>query len=91
VTENQKSEKQKSETEGPGFDQALVRLQQLVKSLEAGDLSLEDSLKAFEEGVRLSRSCQAHLSAAEQKVEQLVKAGDDKTAPEMAPFSGDKQ
>ncbi len=84
-------ENQKSSGETPGFDASLARLQQLVKSLEGGDLSLEDSLKAFEEGVQLARACQAHLSAAEQKVEQLVRAGDEKTPPEVAPFSGDKQ
>jgi exodeoxyribonuclease VII small subunit len=83
-------ENQKKSMEAPGFDAALARLQQLVKSLEGGDLALEDSLKAFEEGVQLARSCQAHLSAAEQRVEQLVRGGDDKAAPEVAPFSGEK-
>jgi exodeoxyribonuclease VII small subunit len=80
----------KKPMETPGFNAALVRLQQLVKSLEGGELSLEDSLKAFEEGVQLARSCQAHLSAAEQRVEQLVRGGDEKSAPEVAPFSGEK-
>lgn len=85
------NEKKRNAVETPGFDEALARLQQLVKSLEAGDMSLEDSLKAFEEGVQLARACQTHLTAAEQRVEQLVRGGDDKAAPELAPFSGDKQ
>ncbi len=85
------NENQKNSVQPPAFDAALVRLQQLVKSLEGGDLTLEDSLKAFEEGVQLARACQAHLSAAEQRVEQLVRAGDDKAPPEVAPFSGEKQ
>jgi exodeoxyribonuclease VII small subunit len=85
------NENQKNSVPTPGFDAALVRLQQLVKSLEGGDLSLEDSLKAFEEGVQLARACQAHLSTAEQKVEQLVRAGDERNPPEVAPFSGVKQ
>ncbi|MBU6376031.1 MAG: exodeoxyribonuclease VII small subunit [Bdellovibrionales bacterium] len=75
----------------PGFDAGLTRLQQLVKSLEAGDLSLEDSLRVFEEGVQLARACQAHLTSAEQRVEQLVRGGDEKSPPELAPFAADKQ
>ncbi len=74
----------------PGFDEALSRLQQLVRTLESGELSLEDALKAFEEGVRIARACQGHLAAAEQRVEQLIRGGDDRTHPELGPFSGDK-
>lgn len=57
------------------FEIAYEKLQQSVKKLESGELSLEDSLKAFEEGVQLSRICQEQLTAAEQKVELLVKVG----------------
>lgn len=59
----------------PTFEVAYEKLQQSVKKLESGELSLEDSLRAFEEGVQLSRLCQEHLTAAEQKVELLVKVG----------------
>ncbi len=59
------------------FEQAFSQLQDLVKRLEGGTLPLEESLKAFEEGVRLTRFCQSSLSGAEQKVEQLMKIGGD--------------
>lgn len=55
------------------FEKEIENLQNLVKKLESGELSLEDSMKAFEEGVKLARSCQEKLSAAEKKVELLVK------------------
>jgi exodeoxyribonuclease VII small subunit len=71
------------------FDQSLARLQQLVRKLETGELTLEQSLQAFEEGVGIARQCQAHLTTAEQKVEQLIRGGDEKTAPEVAPFNGE--
>lgn len=59
------------------FESAFTQLQETVKKLESGDLSLEDSLKAFEEGVKLTRFCQESLGAAEQKVEQLLKISAD--------------
>jgi exodeoxyribonuclease VII small subunit len=61
----------------PTFESAFSQLQELVKKLEGGNLPLEESLKAFEEGVRLTRLCQDSLSKAEQKVEQLMKVGAD--------------
>ncbi len=61
------------------FQALMEKLQQTVKRLESGELSLEDSLKSFEEGIKLTRACQAHLSAAEQKVEILMKANQDGT------------
>lgn len=65
-------------TESPNtFETAFSQLQELVKRLEGGSLSLEESLKSFEEGVRLTRYCQESLSVAEQKVEQLMKIGAD--------------
>jgi exodeoxyribonuclease VII small subunit len=59
------------------FEKAFAELQELVKKLEGGTLPLEESLKAFEEGVRLTRHCQDSLSSAELKVEQLLKIGAD--------------
>jgi exodeoxyribonuclease VII small subunit len=50
----------------------LEKLELLVESLEKGDLSLEDSLKAFEAGIKLTRQCQETLAAAEQKVQLLI-------------------
>ncbi|TBU95889.1 exodeoxyribonuclease VII small subunit [Phytopseudomonas dryadis] len=54
------------------FEQSLTDLQNLVERLENGELSLEDSLSAFEQGIRLTRECQAALTQAEQKVQILL-------------------
>ncbi|MCJ8170184.1 exodeoxyribonuclease VII small subunit [Atopomonas sediminilitoris] len=56
----------------PDFETALNELQTLVTQLESGELSLEASLSAFEQGVRLTRECQQSLSQAEQKVKILL-------------------
>ena len=56
----------------PDFEQSLRELEQIVHQMEQGELSLEDSLKYFERGIELTRSCQATLRLAEQKVEQLL-------------------
>lgn len=54
------------------FEQSLIQLEQIVQSLESGELSLEESLKAFEKGIKLTADCQSLLSEAEQKVEMLT-------------------
>jgi exodeoxyribonuclease VII small subunit len=54
------------------FEQSLGQLEQLVDQMEVGDLSLEESLKAFEAGVKLTRECQQALNEAEQKVTLLM-------------------
>lgn len=72
-----------------GFEQSMERLQTIVRKLEGGELPLEESLSLFEEGVRLSKECQAHLGSAELKVEQLLKAGSD-GGIETRPFSTPK-
>ena len=59
------------------FEQQLESLETLVESLESGDLSLEDSLKSFETGIKVARECQQALKAAEQKVELLMRQGDE--------------
>jgi exodeoxyribonuclease VII small subunit len=53
------------------FESGLAELETLVQAMEAGDMSLEDSLKAFERGMALSGSCQKALSAAELKIQTL--------------------
>lgn len=58
------------------FEQQLASLEALVESLEGGELSLEESLKAFEQGIKVARECQTALKDAEQKVEVLTKQGD---------------
>ncbi|WP_295875476.1 exodeoxyribonuclease VII small subunit [uncultured Zhongshania sp.] len=54
------------------FETSLSELEKLVQSMESGELSLEDSLKAFESGMQLSRDCQQSLADAEQKVQLLM-------------------
>ncbi len=55
------------------FEAAMKRLTAIVESLETGELSLEESLARFEEGVRLARTSQAKLDAAESRVEELLR------------------
>ncbi|HHZ70656.1 MAG TPA: exodeoxyribonuclease VII small subunit [Methylococcaceae bacterium] len=54
------------------FEETLAALETLVEQLEKGDLSLEESLKSFEQGVKLTRACQTALQEAEQKVQILL-------------------
>jgi exodeoxyribonuclease VII small subunit len=56
----------------PSFETALSELESLVERMESGELTLEESLKSFEQGIALTRSCQQALSEAEQKVEILT-------------------
>ncbi len=63
-------------TEEIKFEKALERLEKIVEDLETGNISLEDALKKYEEGVRLSRSCQERLTQAEKKIEILTRALD---------------
>ena len=58
------------------FEDALARLEAIVYQLESGSLPLEESIKQFEEGMRLSKICGDKLSDAENKIEQLVKRSD---------------
>ena len=54
------------------FEKKLGRLEDIVEKMETGELTLEDSLKLFEEGVKLSRECNVQLNSAEQKVKLLL-------------------
>jgi exodeoxyribonuclease VII small subunit len=65
------------------FEHQLKRLEEIVKMLESGQLPLEESLKIFEEGVHLSRTCHDRLGEAERKVELLLQdaGGNLKTEP----------
>jgi len=65
------------------FEADLEALEQLVEQLEKGDLSLDESLKGFEQGVKLTRQCQNALKDAEQKVTQLLEKNGELT---QAPF-----
>jgi exodeoxyribonuclease VII small subunit len=66
----------KKSTAKPDFETSLKELETLVETMEKGELSLEDSLSHFEQGIKLSRSCQQALKEAEQKVEILLKKDD---------------
>lgn len=71
------------------FEKSLARLEEVVKRLESTDLPLDEAMKLFEEGVKLSRDCQKQLEEAEGKVEILMRKADGKLAPE--PFdTGDE-
>lgn len=70
------------------FEKSLNELETLVRNLEQGELSLEQSLGAFERGVKLTRDCQQALKTAEQRVEQLVQNSDGSL--ETRPFSPDE-
>lgn len=65
------------------FEEALQKLEAIVAQMEEGDLPLEETLKAFEEGVRLARFCANKLDEAERKVEKLMRdqAGKLQTTP----------
>jgi len=70
------------------FEDALERLEEIVKKMEEGDMTLEKSLEAFEEGVNLSRFCSKKLDEAERKVEILLK---DDEGGEIKPFAGGEE
>jgi exodeoxyribonuclease VII small subunit len=66
-----------------GLEKSLEELEALVTKLEGGDLSLEQALKEFERGVKLTRRCQTALQEAEQKIEILLKKSEQ---AEPSPF-----
>ena len=57
----------------PKFEKDLEKLEEIVEALEAGGLSLDDSLKRFEDGIKLARRCEKALTEAERKIEILTK------------------
>lgn len=59
------------------YEDSVVQLEETITKLEQGDLSLEDALQSFEEGVRLSRECQALLADAEKRVVLLTADGEE--------------
>ena len=65
------------------FETSLEKLEKLVEQMEDGDLTLEDSLKTFEEGIRLTRECQQALAAAEHKVKLLIEENGQVTASDF--------
>ncbi len=61
-------------TQPIAFEQSISELERIVAQLEQGELSLEDSLRQFEQGINLARNCQEVLTQAEQKITQLSSA-----------------
>jgi exodeoxyribonuclease VII small subunit len=74
----------KSEVRSKPFETQLAALEKVVRELERGDLPLEESLKLFEEGVRLSRECQERLNQAERRIEVLLR--DNEGRPVLSAF-----
>ncbi len=72
-------------TQGPSFEDSAEQLGKIVQRLESGELPLEESLKLFEEGVRVARSAQARLDEAEKRVEELLGIDED-GEPRVRPF-----
>lgn len=67
------------------FEKALEELEGLVERMEKGELSLEDSLQAFERGIALTRHCEKALRSAEQKVEILTREGGEERVEPFEP------
>ncbi len=82
-------------TDPTDFEQAITELDQIVRTLEQGDLPLEQSLALFERGVRLSRYCHERLEDAEKRIQVLTQSGGlrDETAAfekDLAPRQPDR-
>jgi exodeoxyribonuclease VII small subunit len=79
----------KTETQGKNFEASLAALEKIVRELERGDLPLEESLKLFEQGVKLSRECQERLNQAERRVEVLLRDGEGR--PVLSAFDDEEK
>jgi len=71
-------------TESLGYEEALARLEEIVSHLERGDLTLEASMRRFEDGIALSRVCAAHLENAEGRIQRLLEG--EGGAPRLEPL-----
>lgn len=77
----------KAETKSKTFETSLTALEKIVRELERGDVPLEESLRLFEEGVKLSRECQERLNQAERRIEVLLRDSEGK--PVVSGFGDD--
>jgi exodeoxyribonuclease VII small subunit len=80
---NQPVSKKPEPPKKPEFERSLARLEEVVRRLESPQLSLDEAMKLFEEGMGLSRECQKQLEEAEGRVEILLKKADGKLAAEV--------
>jgi exodeoxyribonuclease VII small subunit len=82
LSKKKTSKKSTKKTESLDFEASMTELESLVERMEHGEQSLEDSLKDFERGIALTRSCQKSLQETEQKIQQLIeKNGQDELVP----------
>ena len=79
----------KKEAPTRSFESSLAELEKVVRELERGDLPLERSLELFEQGVSLSRECQARLDQAERRIELLLRDGEGR--PLVASFETEEE
>jgi exodeoxyribonuclease VII small subunit len=82
---NSQNNESKPASDPQSFEDALQGLQKVISQLESGKLTLEASLQAFENGVRLSRFCQSYLNSAEKRVDVLM-GNDEEGNPISKPF-----
>jgi exodeoxyribonuclease VII small subunit len=73
----------------PDFEQSLATLESLVERMESGELSLEESLSAFEQGIQLTKSCQQALRDAEQRVKILIEQNGSEALRDFADEAAD--
>ncbi len=73
------------------FEEAFKKLEAIVNKMEGGDLSLEESLKLFEEGMRLSKLCSQKLTEVQKKVELLIKSEDGSLKTQPFPLDEEEE
>ena len=88
---NPASTKKPEAAKKPDFENSLARLEEIVGKLESANLSLDEAMKLFEEGVGLSQECQKQLEEAEGRVEILLKKADGKMVAEPFESEGEKK
>jgi exodeoxyribonuclease VII small subunit len=86
---NSPTPKKPEPSKKPDFERSLARLEEVVRRLESPQVSLDDAMKLFEEGVSLSRECQKQLEEAEGRVEILLKKADGKLV--AGPFDPERE
>ncbi len=88
---NQPAPKKPEALKKPDFEKSLARLEEVVRRLESPQLSLDEAMKLFEEGVVLSHECQKQLEEAEGRVEILLKKADGKMVAESFESEGENE
>ena len=85
------SQDRKRETKKPSFEDAFGQLQETVSALEAGGLTLEEATRLFDQGMRLAKSCNELLTAAELKISRLQRTYGEQMAMVEEPSSDDQE